>query len=74
MIKLQWLEHRWYVYHGWFELVSESLGNSYDSSRKQIFRDSFGSFSYEHVYCAYSVKLAQWGDTNDTPQHTILAH
>ena len=25
-VELQWLEHRWLVYHGYFELVLESLG------------------------------------------------
>ena len=39
-VKLQWLEHRWLVYRGWFE------GNSSDWLRKQIFRDSLGKFSY----------------------------
>ena len=26
--RLQWLEHRWLVYHGYFELVLESLGKN----------------------------------------------
>ena len=26
-VELQWLEHRWLVYHGYFKLVLESLGN-----------------------------------------------
>ena len=25
-VELQWLEHRWLVYHGYFELDLESLG------------------------------------------------
>ena len=25
-VELQWLEHRWLVYHGYFELVLETLG------------------------------------------------
>ena len=25
-VELQWLEHRWLVYHGYFELVLESQG------------------------------------------------
>ena len=35
-----------YFYHGWFEHVFESLRNSSDSSRKQIFRDILEEFSY----------------------------
>ena len=27
-VELQWLEHRWLVYHGYFELVLESLGKN----------------------------------------------
>ena len=27
-VELQWLEHRWLVYHGYFELVLESLGKT----------------------------------------------
>ena len=27
-VELQWLEHRWVVYHGYFELVLESLGKN----------------------------------------------
>ena len=30
-VKPQWLEHDWLVYYGRFELVFESLGNSFDS-------------------------------------------
>ena len=26
-VELQWLEHRWLVYHRYFELILESLGN-----------------------------------------------
>ena len=25
-VELQWIEHRWLVYHGYFEIVLESLG------------------------------------------------
>ena len=28
IVKLQWLEHRWLVYHGYFELVLGSLGKN----------------------------------------------
>ena len=27
-VELQWPEHRWLVYHGYFEPVLESLGNN----------------------------------------------
>ena len=27
-VELQWLEHRWLVYHGHSELVLKSLGNN----------------------------------------------
>ena len=27
-VELQWLEHRWLVYHGYFELVLEFLGKN----------------------------------------------
>ena len=43
-VKPQWLEHGWLVCRGYFELVFEFLGNSSDSSRKQIFRDILGFF------------------------------
>ena len=33
-VKLQWLEHRWLVHHGWFGLGFESVDHSSDSSRK----------------------------------------
>ena len=50
-IKLQWLEHLWLAYPGWFELVSEFLGNFANSSRQQIFRDIFREWddSNEHT-------------------------
>ena len=28
IVELQWLEHRWLVYHGYFKLILESLGNN----------------------------------------------
>ena len=37
-VELQWLEHRWLVYHGLFELIYESVRNFSDSTRKQIMR------------------------------------
>ena len=35
-VELQWLEHRWLVYHGCFELVLESLGKKIHSCRHYI--------------------------------------
>ena len=56
-VTLQWLEHRWLTYHGWFKLVFESLGNSSDSSRKHIFRCISWEYSYvikeTYVVCIY---------------------
>ena len=40
-VETQWHEHRWLIYNGWFELLFQSLQNSSNSSRKQIFRDFF---------------------------------
>ena len=45
-VKFQWLEHILLIYSGWFKLVFESVWNSSDSSRKQIFRDVLRKFSY----------------------------
>ena len=60
-VEPQSLEHRWFVYYGWFELVLESLGNSSDSSRKQIFKKIF--LFYHEIVC---------GDSNEYTQHTII--
>ena len=44
-----------------FELVFESLSNSFDSSRKQIFRNISGKFSHfitcMYVVCAHQNRL-----------------
>ena len=48
-VEPRWLEHRWLVYHGKFELVFESLRNSSDSSRKQIFKEIF--LFYPEIVC-----------------------
>ena len=37
-VELQWLEHRWLVYHGFFELVLDSLGKNLIASDIIIFR------------------------------------
>ena len=42
-VELQWLEHRWLVYHGCFELVLESLGNK---SHSCIFSVIWGDFLF----------------------------
>ena len=53
-VKFRRLEHRWLLYHGWFELVSESLEHSSNSSRKQIFRDISAKVSLQvNVCCVY---------------------
>ena len=49
-VELQWLEHRWLVYHGLFELIFDSLRNVSDSSRSQILREIL-LFYYEIVLC-----------------------
>ena len=36
-VELQWLEHRWLVYHGCFELVLESLGKNPTSADIIVF-------------------------------------
>ena len=28
IVELQWLEHRWFVHHGYFELLLESIGKN----------------------------------------------
>ena len=74
-VHLQWLEHWWLVYRGWFEHVFESLGNSYDSSRKQIIRDISGKFSYrENVCCVYSLESPHRGDSDEYTQDTIILY
>ena len=72
-VEPQWLEHRWFVYHGLFELVFESLRNSSDNSRKQIFREIF-LFKYEIVFCVHLLESPHRGDSNDCTQHTIIVY
>ena len=45
-VKLQWLEHRWLVYHGYFELVLESLGKNYIAANIIIFGIIYGDFLF----------------------------
>ena len=66
--------HWWLVYHGWFELFFQSLQNSSNSSRKQIFREFF---LFYHgivcwVYSVYSLESPHRGDSNVYTQHTII--
>ena len=70
-VELQWLEHRWLVYHGLFDLIFESLRKFSDSSRKQILWEFF-SFYYEIVCCVYSLESPHRGDSNEYMQHTII--
>ena len=69
-IEPRWLEHGWLIYHGKFEHIFESLRNSSDSSRKQIFRGIF-LFYLEIVCCVYSLELPHRGNSNEYTQHTI---
>ena len=66
-VKLLWLEHRWLIYCGWVEHVFESLGNSSDDSRKQIFRDILGKLLIfcENLCFVYSLELLHPGDPSD---------
>ena len=69
-VKPQWQEHRWLVYCRWFELVFESLGNSSDSSRKQMFRDIFENFSclIMNIFVVYTHR----SDFSEYTQQTII--
>ena len=49
----------------------ESLQNSSDSSRKQIFREIF-LLNHEIVCCVYSLESPHRGDSNEYTQHTII--
>ena len=45
-VELQWLEHRWLVYHGYFELVFESLGKNPIAADISIFWIIKGDFIF----------------------------
>ena len=49
-------------FHGFFELIFESLRNFSDSSRKQILREFF-LFYFEIVCCVYSL---------ESPHRTVI--
>ena len=70
-VELRWLEHRWLVYHGLFELIFVSLRNFSDSSRKEILREIL-LFYYEIVCCVYSLESPHRGDSNEYTQHTSI--
>ena len=70
-VELRWLEHRWLVYHGLFELIFESLRRFSDSSRTHILRKIF-IFYDEIVCCVYSLESPHRGDSNEYTQHTII--
>ena len=48
----------------------QSLQNSFNSSRKQLFRDYF-LFYDGIVCCVYSLESPHRGDSNEYTQHTI---
>ena len=45
--ELQWLKHRWLVYHGHFQLVLESLGNHPIAADIIIFGIIQGDFLFQ---------------------------
>ena len=53
-------------------LFFQSLQNSSNSSRKQIFRDFFFLFYHRIVCCVYSLELPHRGDSNEYTQHTNI--
>ena len=62
--ELQWLEHRWLVYNGYFELVLESIGIAADIIIFGIFRVIFFVILVMYVMCTKKNRL-------DT-QHTFM--
>ena len=74
-VELQWLEHRWLVYHGYFEHVLESLTEQkYLSCSFYCVWDISGDFLYilKMVCCVYSLESPRWGDSNENTQHTCM--
>ena len=49
----------------------QSLLNSSNNSRKQVFNDFF-LFYHGIVCCVYSLELSHRGDSNEYTQHTII--
>ena len=60
-VELQWLEHWWFVYHGYFELVPES-----HSCRHYLIGIFWLIFFliWIMVCCVYSLETPRWGDSN----------
>ena len=54
------------VYTVFMSILSESLGNSSNSSRKQMVRDILGNFIKKIL------ELPHQGDSNEYTQHTII--
>ena len=54
-VELQWLEHRWLVYHSYFELVLESLGKNSMTSADfiifEIMQDDFLFYIDNGILC-----------------------
>ena len=48
-VELQWLEHRWLVYHGYFELVLESMGKNPIAADIIIFGIIYCAFSFLYL-------------------------
>ena len=67
-VELQWLEHRWLVYHGYFELILKSPGKNPLAADIIIF--SF--FILIMVCCVYSLESPRCGDSNENTQHTFI--
>ena len=70
-VELQWLEHWWLVYHGYFELVLESLGKNPLAADLGWFSVIF-FFILKTVNCVYSLESPHWGDSNENTQHTFI--
>ena len=73
-VELQWLEHRWLVYHGYFELNIESLGKISIAADTIIFGIILGNFLFilKMVCFVYSLESPRWGDSNENTQHTFV--
>ena len=55
-VELQWLEHRWLVYHGYFELVLESQGKNPIAEDIIIFGIILGDFLFyieNGMFCVF---------------------
>ena len=41
-VELQWFEHLWLVFHGYFELVLETLGKNHIAAENYYIWDNLG--------------------------------